>query len=44
MKKLLTEIQDGTFARNFIEENKTGRKKFDDFTNFGRLSASISTA
>jgi ketol-acid reductoisomerase len=30
MKKLLTEIQDGTFARNFIEENKTGRKKFDE--------------
>jgi ketol-acid reductoisomerase len=29
MKKLLTEIQDGTFARNFIEENKTGCKKFD---------------
>jgi ketol-acid reductoisomerase len=29
MKKLLAEIQDGTFAKNFIEENKTGRKKFD---------------
>jgi ketol-acid reductoisomerase len=30
MKKLLTEIQNGIFARNFIEENKTGRKKFDE--------------
>ena len=30
MKKLLTGIQDGTFAKNFIEENKTGRKKFDE--------------
>src|SRR6201985_172882 len=29
MKKLLKEIQDGTFAKNFIEENKTGRKKFE---------------
>ena len=29
MKKLLTEIQDGTFAKNWIEENKTGRKHFD---------------
>jgi ketol-acid reductoisomerase len=30
MKKLLAEIQDGTFASNFIEENRTGRKKFDE--------------
>jgi ketol-acid reductoisomerase len=30
MKKLLAETQDGTFARNFIEENRTGRKKFDE--------------
>jgi ketol-acid reductoisomerase len=30
MKKLLTEIQNGTFARNWIEENKTGRKKFTE--------------
>ena len=30
MKKLLTEIQNGIFARNFIEENETGRKKFDE--------------
>ena len=30
MKKLLANIQDGTFARNFIEENRTGRKQFDE--------------
>jgi ketol-acid reductoisomerase len=29
MKKLLTEIQDGTFATNWIKENETGRKEFD---------------
>jgi ketol-acid reductoisomerase len=29
MKKLLTEIQDGTFATNWIKENETGRKQFD---------------
>ncbi|HTV03773.1 MAG TPA: ketol-acid reductoisomerase [Acidobacteriaceae bacterium] len=28
MKKLLKEIQDGTFANKWIEENKTGRKYF----------------
>jgi ketol-acid reductoisomerase len=28
MKKLLKEIQDGTFAKKWIEENKTGRKFF----------------
>jgi ketol-acid reductoisomerase len=28
MKKLLTEIQDGTFAKNWIRENETGRKQF----------------
>jgi ketol-acid reductoisomerase len=28
MKKLLTEIQNGTFAKKWIEENKTGRKNF----------------
>ena len=28
MKKLLTEIQNGTFAKKWIEENKTGRKHF----------------
>ena len=29
MKQLLTEIQDGTFARNWIEENETGRPTFE---------------
>ena len=28
MKKVLSEIQDGTFARNFIMENKVGRQHF----------------
>jgi len=28
MKKVLTEVQDGTFARNWIMENKTGRAHF----------------
>ena len=28
MKKLLEEIQDGSFAKKFIEENETGRKEF----------------
>jgi len=28
MKKLLGEIQDGSFARRWIEENRQGRKKF----------------
>jgi ketol-acid reductoisomerase len=28
MKKVLSEIQDGTFARNWIMENKTGRAHF----------------
>lgn len=30
MKKLLKEIQDGTFAKKWIEENKTGRKFFTE--------------
>ena len=30
MKKLLAEIQDGTFARKWIEENNTGRKHFTE--------------
>ncbi|HEX4006627.1 MAG TPA: ketol-acid reductoisomerase, partial [Acidobacteriaceae bacterium] len=30
MKKLLAEIQNGTFAKKWIEENKTGRKHFDE--------------
>jgi ketol-acid reductoisomerase len=29
MKKILGEIQDGSFARVWIRENKTGRKKYD---------------
>jgi ketol-acid reductoisomerase len=29
MKKLLTEIQDGTFAKNWIKENETGRHEFE---------------
>ena len=29
MRKLLDEIQDGSFAKKFIEENETGRKVFD---------------
>jgi ketol-acid reductoisomerase len=28
MKKILAEVQSGAFARQWIEENKTGRKKF----------------
>ena len=28
MKKILGEIQSGQFAREWIDENKTGRKKF----------------
>ncbi len=30
MKKLLTEIQNGTFAKKWIEENKTGRRNFTE--------------
>jgi ketol-acid reductoisomerase len=30
MRKLLTEIQDGTFAKNWIAENKNGRPWFED--------------
>jgi ketol-acid reductoisomerase len=29
MKKLLSNIQDGTFAKNWIEENETGRPTFE---------------
>ena len=28
MKKILSEIQSGEFARQWIDENKTGRKNF----------------
>ncbi|GAC1336279.1 MAG: ketol-acid reductoisomerase [Candidatus Dormibacteria bacterium] len=31
MKKILTEIQDGTFARNWITENANGRPNFVEF-------------
>src|SRR5208283_1944743 len=30
MKQLLKEVQDGTFAKKWIEENKTGRKYFNE--------------
>jgi ketol-acid reductoisomerase len=30
MKKILAEIQDGTFATNWIRENETGRKAFNE--------------
>jgi len=30
MKKILHEIQDGTFANNWIKENETGRFKFEE--------------
>ena len=33
MKEVLTEIQDGTFAREWIEECKSGKKNFDALTN-----------
>jgi ketol-acid reductoisomerase len=29
MQKLLDEIKDGTFANNWIRENKTGRPQFN---------------
>ena len=29
MKKVLTEIQDGTFARNWLMENQVGRPNFN---------------
>ena len=30
MQKILAEIKDGTFARNWIAENKNGRPTFED--------------
>ena len=30
MKKILSEIQSGEFAKQWMEENRTGRKKFLD--------------
>jgi ketol-acid reductoisomerase len=29
MKKILKEVQEGTFARQWIRENRTGRRKYD---------------
>ncbi len=29
MKKILNEVQDGTFARQWIRENKSGRRRYD---------------
>ena len=31
MKQILTEIQNGKFAKNFLKDQSTGRKKFDAF-------------
>src|ERR1700757_3145638 len=31
MKKLLKEVQDGSFARKFMEENRTGRHQFEKY-------------
>jgi ketol-acid reductoisomerase len=36
MKKILSEIQSGQFAKEWIEENKTGRKKFLAMREAGR--------
>jgi ketol-acid reductoisomerase len=36
MKKILTEIQDGTFAAEWIEENRKGRQKFEELRAAGK--------
>lgn len=36
MKKILSEIQSGQFVREFMEENKTGKKNFDALRAKGR--------
>ncbi len=36
MKKVLKEIQSGKFAKEWIKENKTGRKKFNKFRKEGQ--------
>jgi len=36
MKKILTEIQDGTFARNWILENNAGRPQYKSFVRNGK--------
>jgi ketol-acid reductoisomerase len=33
MKKILTEIQDGTFAKNWIDENNAGQPEFKRMMN-----------
>jgi len=38
MKKILTEIQDGTFATNWIKENETGPEKVRRNAQQGSLS------
>lgn len=35
MKKILSEIQSGQFVKEFMNENKTGRKKFDELRKKG---------
>ena len=35
MKKILAEIQSGQFVKEFMEENRTGRKKFDELRKKG---------
>jgi ketol-acid reductoisomerase len=36
MRKILGEIQDGTFAKEWVEENRTGRKRFTELREAGR--------
>jgi ketol-acid reductoisomerase len=36
MKRILTDIQDGTFANEWIEENRNGRPKFTELREAGR--------
>ncbi len=36
MKKVLTEIQDGTFARNWLLENQCGRPSFNACRNLAK--------
>ena len=36
MRKILKEIQNGKFAKEWIKENKKGRKKFNKFRNLGQ--------
>jgi ketol-acid reductoisomerase len=37
MKKILTEIQSGEFVREFMNENKTGKKNFDALRAKGKM-------